>query len=173
MSFRLKFVPVVFLIAGLILVLNSNIFLIAGEKSGIIRGSFVVDENKKTAESKNQKNQGTETQANEKGQDKDKTEKGLPFTENEKANKAGVEKGKITLDKKNAVSKPDAENKNKQSVNTKNEKTNKKAAKDDIDYKKIYFVIISALVLFLYLIFGMKRKGRRRHSGENANRYLK
>ncbi len=152
--------------------------LYSGEKSGIVRGGFVIDKGNSKKESPDNKKSVNDNQ--KKNQD---TAKATDKPNNAKSSeKTGVTKGRIlfgdkrknTSDTKNQTEKNNQRSKTEKKTTSVNKKK-KTSPKHKIDYTKIYFVIISALILFLYLIFGMKKRGRggRGRSGSNANRYLK
>ena len=156
--------------------------LFSQDRSGVIRGGFVVDGSRNSNaggnQSANPPQSGDNAQAESRqtGQGRASNENQQPQTalssgqETENANQGSL-RGSITAggNASTNIKKP----KNALRENQASASGPAKKKKDDIDYKKIYFLIGCAVILFLYLIFGMKKKSRKVRSGGSAsNRYF-
>lgn len=180
---KVKFLLTFFI--GTIFIFLSGRFLNSAEKSGVVRGGFVIEQNGN--ENNASGNNEQKDKKNQSVREKKEPDSKLPVGPDEK-DTSGVKRGTIIFDRhgNKVIQQENAKNKNKRvseaekkkpdkQIKSKDQEKKNTLKKDKVDYTKIYFVIISALILFLYLIFGMKKRGRGRssHSSSNSNRYLK
>lgn len=133
------------------------------DRSGVIRGGFIIDNTGKTQQQAEVKKEKTTNQTNTSQSSQTERNNVNTTTEVQSTNREQVKKQNNSTTASNSG---DVKKKPEQRTNTvQNE--------DEIDYKKIYFMLISALILFVYLIFGLKKRGKRRSSGASSNRYLR
>ncbi len=145
----------------------------AEARSGIIRGGFSIDGSGSSREmpASIQPNSGRNAQ--------NTGQQNPPSGSSENTENQGVTQGRIPAESSNQTNSrqnagaPQTSTPRTAAAQTETAQKKKNRPEDDVDYKKIYFLIISALILFLYLIFGLKRRGRRRSSNSKAHRYYR
>jgi hypothetical protein len=127
------------------------------DRSGVIRGGFVIDnsgQNRQTEQPPVTPNQQTSRADNARSGSETEVQQNTR-EQTQRPNQTGNNSGTVVVKKKPEQKKNNVQN------------------EDEIDYKKIYFMLISALILFVYLIFGLKKRSRRKSSGAGSNRYLR